>query len=304
MGSAPGRDREGDTDRTGSTHPQGVPGWAETRNGTKLFYQALDGPEPTVVFEAGLASTRSIWGLVQPNLGGVARSVVYDRAGLGRSPRTAGPRRLVNLAEDMSDLLDHLEANVGSAGGFVLVGHSWGGPIVRLAAVSRPTRVRGIVLVEPADEDCEIYYSLTERSNRIQNAVFPPLAHIGLLRRAYGLTVRSLPPAVRTDARREMYTPAAVATQIAESRSMTADLRALQSRQLDLPDVPVIVISGAKSAGVGARARRLMIAAHRARAERAHHGKHVIAEGSGHVVMLSEPEVVVREIQHLLTDVQ
>ena len=158
-------------DRTESTHPQGVPGWAETRNGTKLFYQVLDGPEPTVVFEAGLASTRSIWGLVQPNLGGVARSVVYDRAGLGRSPRTAGPRRLVNLAEDLSDLLDHLEANVGSVGGFVLVGHSWGGPIVRLTAASRPTRVRGLILVEPADEDCEIYYSLTDRSNRIQNAV-------------------------------------------------------------------------------------------------------------------------------------
>ena len=282
-------------------HPQGRPGWASTRDGRRLFFQAIDGPGPTVVFEAGIASTRSIWGLVQPAVGGTARSVVYDRAGLGLSPQAAGSRRLPELADDLNDLLDHLGGERESDAGFVLVGHSWGGPIARLAASVRPERIRALVLVDPADEDCELYYSpATERATRIQNTLFPGLARIGLLRWVYGLTAGSLPSQIRADVRREMYTPGAVATQIAESTSMTDDLRALQSASIDHAARALTIISGGKSAGVGAEGRRQLIAAHRARAERAEHGRHVIAERSGHVVMLSEPEVVAAEIQQVL----
>lgn len=285
-------------------HPQGEPGWAPTRDGRRLFFQTIDGPRPTVVFEAGIASTRSIWGLVQPAVGRTARSVVYDRAGLGQSPEAAGGRRLPALANDLNDLLDHLELldpqRAGDAG-FVLVGHSWGGPIVRLATSARPERIRGLVLVDPADEDCELYYSTAvERSTRIQNSLFPGLARLGILRRVYGLTTGALPPQIRADARREMYTPGAVATQVAETTSMPDDLRALRSAADDLPAIPLTVISGGKSAGVGAEGRRQLIAAHRARAERAEHGRHVVAERSGHVVMLSEPEVVSAEIRRVL----
>ncbi|MFC9560963.1 alpha/beta fold hydrolase [Agromyces sp. NPDC056965] len=288
-------------------HPQGRPGWAPTRDGRRLFFQAIDGPGPTVVFEAGIASTRSIWGLVQPAIGRTVRSVAYDRAGLGQSPEAAGARRLPALANDLNDLLDHLElldrerADDAGDAGFVLVGHSWGGPIVRLATSARPDRIRGLVLVDPADEDCELYYSTAvERSTRIQNSLFPGLARLGILRRVYGLTTGALPPHIRADARREMYTSGAVATQVAESTSMAEDLRALQSASGDLPAIPLTVISGGKSAGVGAEGRRQLIAAHRARAERAEHGRHVVAERSGHVVMLSEPEVVSAEIRRVL----
>ncbi|SDS63421.1 alpha/beta fold hydrolase [Microlunatus soli] len=291
----------GDPDTVDPRHPQGTPGRADITDGRELFYQELPGPTPTVVFEAGLASTRSIWGLTQPRLKGVARAVVYDRAGMGHSPRAAGPRRLTDLAADLNGLLDALTADPADDQGFVLVGHSLGGPIVRLAAAARPDRIAGIVLVDPADEDCDVYYAeSTARIDRIQNTLFPPLARIGLLRRIYGLTVGAMPPTVRADLCREMYTPSAVATQIAESSTMTEGLRALQTDPADLADIPMTVISGGTNAGIGADARRKMITAHRARAARSVQGRHLVAEKSGHLVMMTEPELIVAEIERML----
>lgn len=286
------------TGALGAQHPQGVPGQAETRDGRHLFHQELPGPAPTVVFEAGLASTRSIWGLTQPRLQGTARAVVYDRAGMGRSPRASGPRRLTDLAADLNDLLDHLGGTAESR--VVLVGHSMGGPIVRLAAAARPDRIAGIVLVDPADEDCDLYYAAsTVRMEKIQNVLFPPLARIGLLRRIYGLTVGAMPPAVRADLRREMYTPSAVATQIAESSTMTEGLRELRAAPHDLSEIPLTVISGGTSAGIGAAARRQLITAHRSRAARSTRGRHLVAARSGHLVMMTEPDVIAGEIERL-----
>ncbi|PWH05363.1 alpha/beta hydrolase [Brachybacterium endophyticum] len=256
---------------------------------------------PTVVLEAGAASTRSIWALVRQGLAGHVRSVAYDRAGLGRSPAAAGPRRLEQLADDLNALLDTLEVTIpgGASPGFVLVGHSWGGPIVRLAAAHRPERIRGLVLLDPADELCEYYFTAGfSRMNRIQGVLFPPLACLGVLGPMYARTVPMLPERARRDSRAEMYTPKAVRTQIAESADMAGDLVELRDlvAAYDGPAVPVTVVSGASSAGVGASLRAQLNEAHRRRAERGDPGRFVLAESSGHLVMLTQPELVCAEI--------
>ncbi|MGW0182360.1 alpha/beta fold hydrolase, partial [Nocardia sp. NPDC003345] len=114
-------------------HTQGTPEWVTTRDGRRLYSMVLPGPAEgggaTVVFEAGAAATRSSWGLVQPGVGRFTRAVVYDRSGLGASPADPGGRDLDRMATDLVDVLDHF-----GDGPFVLVGHSAGGPLVRLAA--------------------------------------------------------------------------------------------------------------------------------------------------------------------------
>ncbi|MFI7328943.1 alpha/beta fold hydrolase [Streptomyces rubiginosohelvolus] len=98
-------------------HSQGEAGRARTRDGRELYYQWLPGPtgpdpaRPTVVFEGGLAAGRSYWAGAQAALADVAPTVVYDRSGLGRSPAApaGASRRLHALAEDLGDLIDHLE---------------------------------------------------------------------------------------------------------------------------------------------------------------------------------------------------
>jgi pimeloyl-ACP methyl ester carboxylesterase len=50
----------------------------------------------------------------------------------------------------------------------VLVGHSWGGPIVRVAAAGVPERIAGLVLVDQTDEGCDMFFSsASERQARL-----------------------------------------------------------------------------------------------------------------------------------------
>ncbi|RBO73079.1 alpha/beta hydrolase, partial [Microbacterium sp. H6] len=71
---------------------------------------------------------------MQTRVAAFTRAVVYDRAGLGRSVPDSAGRTLDRMADDLNDLLDGLEPSSG----FVQVGHSAGGPMVRLAASRRP----------------------------------------------------------------------------------------------------------------------------------------------------------------------
>ncbi|MFJ7242872.1 alpha/beta fold hydrolase [Streptomyces olivaceus] len=72
--------------------------------------------------------------MLQPAVAPHARAVAYDRSGLGRSTPDPAGRTLARMADDLGALLDHF-----GPGPFLLVGHSAGGPLVRLAASRAPT---------------------------------------------------------------------------------------------------------------------------------------------------------------------
>lgn len=128
------------------THVQGVPRQIRIPGDRTLHATELGTGSPTVVLEAGAAATRSS-ALVQPLVATFARTVVYDRAGLGRSAPDPVSRTMRRMADDLGALLGALGSDR-----FVLVGHSAGGPIVRLAAADAPERIAGLVLVDPSDE--------------------------------------------------------------------------------------------------------------------------------------------------------
>ncbi|MEV8265800.1 alpha/beta hydrolase [Microbacterium sp. NPDC077057] len=193
-------------------HTQGEPVWVRTRDGRALYAMVLPGPAgatgvPTVVFEAGSAATRSTWALVHTRVAAFTRAVVYDRAGLGRSAPDGAGRTLDRMADDLNDLLDGLEPSSG----FVLVGHSAGGPIVRLAASRRPDRVAGLVLVDPTDEAASLLFGVPFRvGEKIVIAVEWVLARVGMLERFFRFLGEGMPEDVRADLHREAFRPAAV----------------------------------------------------------------------------------------------
>lgn len=100
---------------------------------------------PTIVLEHGAFGCASDWQVVQDRLAAKGlRSLAYDRAGLGHSDPGPTPRDGHAIVADLAALLDAL----GETAPVVLVGHSMGGLMVRLFALTHPKRVLGLVFVD------------------------------------------------------------------------------------------------------------------------------------------------------------
>ncbi|TCK26215.1 alpha/beta fold hydrolase [Pseudonocardia endophytica] len=281
-------------------HVQGEPRPVRLPDGRELYATELaaGAAPPTVVFEAGAGATRSSWALVQPLVAAFAHAVVYDRSGMGRSAPDPVSRTMRRMADDLDGLLDGL-----GDGPFVLVGHSAGGPIVRLAAAARPERIAGLVLVDPSDEASEVLFGRPFRiAEKVVVRLNLALARAGLLGRLYRPMMRRLPPDARADMEREGFTPELVRTHIAQTRTYLDELVAFRDAPPELGDIPVTVVSGARTgSGMNARTRADANSAHAGRAAASPAGRHVLAHDSGHYVPITEPGVVAEEIRRLVT---
>ncbi|BDH57413.1 alpha/beta fold hydrolase [Tsukamurella sp. PLM1] len=281
-------------------HTQGESRYVETPDGRRLHTAVLDGPPdaPTVVFEAGAAASRLSWAAVQPAVAGFATAVAYDRSGLGRSAPDPVSRTLDHMADDLNDLLDGLGADR-----YILVGHSAGGPIVRLAASRRPQRIAGLVLVDATDEAADVLFGRGFRALEIgMITAGRVLARLGLLERVFAAQFANAPADVRDDAHREAFTPGVIETQARQAKTFLAELKTWREAAPELGDIPVTVISGAlPGGGMSESMRAAATASHRTRATASPHGRHVIAENSGHDVPLTDPEMIVAEIRRLVS---
>jgi uncharacterized protein (TIGR02145 family) len=120
--------------------------------GGQRLYVRCAGPTeggPTVILEAGAGEHSSAWSRVQELLSPQARSCAYDRAGWGRSEPGPAPRSMTQEAFELRTLLD----SAGIAGPYILVGHSYGGLLVRRYVERYGDDVVGLVLVDPTHED-------------------------------------------------------------------------------------------------------------------------------------------------------
>jgi pimeloyl-ACP methyl ester carboxylesterase len=119
--------------------------WVPIGNGSRLYLFELGGGEPTVVFEAGIGATHLNWRAIQETIAEDARAVAYDRCGLGWSSRCRSARTPANIAAELHQMLH----GAGLKPPFVLVGHSFGGLVMRRYALLYPGEVAGVVLVDP-----------------------------------------------------------------------------------------------------------------------------------------------------------
>lgn len=267
-----------------------------TRDGRELHLERHGAGSPTVVFESGIGASRNMWGTVVAALSGRPMAAVYDRSGLGRSPADTEPRTLARLAADLQDVLDHL-----GDGPFVLVGHDWGGPIVRSVAAETPERIAGLLLVDQDDEGSEHYFTDANRRRlRLTMMANPRAARLGLSRFGINRLAAKLPEPVAEAFRAEDGTVEAVRVQMAEMDGYIDDLRRLRDNPPKLPDVPVTLVSGRRSGGLGGAARASLTTAHRARAATLPQGRHILAEHSGYLVPFTEPGLLVREILRIM----
>jgi pimeloyl-ACP methyl ester carboxylesterase len=121
----------------------------EIGGGRSLYLKCVGSGSPTVVLEAGLGGDTMGWRDVQPRLGATTRTCSYDRAGVGNSVATPGVRDARADIEDLERLLTSARLEPP----YVLVGHSYGGLLVRLFARKYPQETAGVVLVDAKGRD-------------------------------------------------------------------------------------------------------------------------------------------------------
>ena len=247
----------------------GKPGLIDV--GGRQLYLICEGEgSPTVVMESGGGTSPSggvqSWRIVQPLVAGFTRVCSYDRAGVGWSDPTSDPLDFQGMVDDLHTLL----ANAGIGGPYVLVGHSFGGYLVRLFTSKYPDNVAGMILVDPGHE---------EFSTRAQAAVTAEewQLYIELFRQG-----RAEGP---------------------EERLVQAGLPATPP-----DDIPFMLLSGRfkrpqLSPELNDRLLGVMVALHRELVSLSSSGTHIDVPDSGHAIQNDRPDVVVDAIRKVVEKV-
>ena len=125
--------------------------------GREMYLECRGAGSPTVVLVAGLKASADDWSIagqsaaaVLPEVAKFTRVCAYDRPGtpVGEKPSRSDPVEQPTTARDAVADLRALLSAAGEAGPYVLVGHSYGGLVVRLYASTYPEDVSGLVLVD------------------------------------------------------------------------------------------------------------------------------------------------------------
>ncbi|WP_307038733.1 alpha/beta fold hydrolase [Agromyces ramosus] len=244
-----------------------------------------------MVLVSGLGDTAEIWSTradpanaqptVYDDVAEFTRVCAYDRPGTGgsRSTAVAQPTSAQTSAGDLEKLL----TASGETGPFVLVGHSYGGPIIRVFAGDHPTQASGLVLVDALSEDLQA--GLTGE----QQAIFEDL---------------NAPPP-QPDA--EFFDLDTVVTELRESPHVPdVPVTVLTA---DIPQLtPELLASGQLPAGVDRVFADALWAAQMA-AQKALPGKfqravHITDTGSDHYIQVGNPRLVIDSIAEIVDEVR
>jgi pimeloyl-ACP methyl ester carboxylesterase len=138
---------------------------------------------PTVIFVSARVAPGYVWTPVQRGVAAFTRACWYDRASLGWSDPGPDPAWGDAAATDLHALL----TNAGLKPPFVLVGHSFGGYIIRFYNDRFPHEVAAMVFVDAANEDAGTIRGIPHRDppklpRWVVNALSVGLGQLGLVR--------------------------------------------------------------------------------------------------------------------------
>ena len=273
-------------------------GLVDIGGGRKMYLECRGTGSPTVVLVAGLRGSAEDWNIAKGSgptvfaeVAKFTRVCAYDRPGtpVGEKPSRSDPVRQPTTAGDAVADLHALLSAAKMAGPYVLVGHSYGGLIVRLYASTYPDDVSGLVLVDALSEglrDAETpaqwvtQRKLMEGEIRDSLVQYPDLERID---RSFD-QVRAAPP-LRPR-------PAVV---------LSAD-RAVG------PQVPSMIAAGVLPADVPPDFGYITDAAQKQAQERlarlVPNAKHVTRTNSGHEIHKEQPQLVIDSIREVVEAVR
>jgi pimeloyl-ACP methyl ester carboxylesterase len=284
--------------------------------GFRLHINCMGQGTPTVVMDAGGSAPSITWGLVPSEIAKFTRVCTYDRAGLGWSdPNPRISRTSQQSVDELHLLLTKARINPP----YILVGHSLGGVNMRLYASQYPEDVVGLVLVDSSHENqmtSEMWRRIKMQSWLYQ--VFRVVSQVGVLRLIGEMNllpiledikreIQKYPLAVQTlfDTYKSFcYRPDYWATASSELANIKKSFEELQS-VTSLGSLPLIVLSqGSKDSKMSDERFQKWASLQLDLTKLSSNSQHIIAENSGHLVPLDQPELVISAVHQLIKKIK
>ena len=303
-----------------------VPGRLIDVGGWRLHLVCSGAGTPAVVMDAALGGSSISWSLIQPGVARMTRACSYDRAGFGWSDAGPMPRTAGRAADELRVLLDRAAIPPP----YLIVGHSFGGLVMRIFAARYRTDVVGLVLVDPAHPEDWVRPAPKEQV-KIDRGVrlcrrgataarfgaarlVSGLVTLGLFGIARGLAkvvsrgglsredegilapIWKLPPDTRKPLR-QFWTQekfyAALGSQIASISASAAET--LAAAPGGYGDLPLVTISSTDPGDYRLRQQDAL-------ARLSSRGRHIMASNSSHWIPLDQPQIVIDTIREMLAD--
>ena len=225
----------------------------------------------TVIFESGFGTDLTAWRHVAPAVAKSAHVVAYSRAGLGKSQARPGERTIRANTSDLEQMIAAAQLRPP----FILVGHSYGGFLIRDFAAKNPAQVAGMVFVDASDERTETELRKIDPVRTAQDAKLS-----------------------------ESYTPPKYKAELKYVQAI------LDSGKLPnagpLPDVPVAVLTSSKKHETpefflhspdGMKTWRSL---HESFFRQFSTGIHTVTANAGHNIHMEQPQLVIAAIEQVI----
>jgi len=244
----------------------------------------------TVILESGFSSISIDWCYIQPKISKVARVISYDRGNYGWSKTKRKTMTALDSVEEFKELLDILNVKAP----YILVGHSYGGLVMRLFSSMYPEDVVGLVLEDAVHEN---QYSL---ENKKHTEKFKRLVTFGYMTSLVGLPRLLKQKIGRKFLTKEYdaslkyigYTQGAYKSAYREYIDTEISAKQLTNAKPLPQELPVIVISAKNDSEVWNQNQQLLT-------KLTNNTEHIQVD-TGHSVHLEKPEIVIDSILKLI----
>lgn len=290
------------------------------RDSCHLHLLQQGGGTPVVVLESGIAGSLLGWSLVQPKIAEFTRVCSYDRAGLGWSDSCRAPRTIHEMVSELASLLER--GHVPTP--YILVGHSFGGLLIRAFAHLRSHHVASLVFVDPVSLETWAHCS-DEDKHRLDLGVRLShrgalLARLGVVKLALAILaaggrripkliakasaprgastlerltgeIRRLPPEVWPMLRQHWSHPKSFEAMASYLECLPGAAAEASSMPLP-PEIPFVILSAANATPAELAERDHWVADSST-------GRHLRIENSGHWIQLEQPQAVIAAVREI-----
>ncbi len=271
-----------------------IPGKLVDVGGFRLHIHCVGQGAPAIILDSGVGGFSLEWTRIQDALGRRTRVCSYDRAGYGWSDLGPLPRTSKRIARELHTLLQKADV----AGPYILAGHSFGGYNAQLFARNYPDETAGLVLIDASHP--EQIERLPKRNPGTTKKARPrSSSHVV----SWFFPHPNFPDENALMAQRIMQGWQHKTTWREEMTVFSVSAKQVQTSR-PMPEVPVVVLTRGRSFwpnyANGDETERIWLELQTELSELGSNPVHLIAQRSGHVIHLDQPDIVITAMETML----